>query len=84
MGYYCFHNEPFSFLQKHDFDHFELIFFKRLSCEILFSDFVYLLLNRITFAKKSFLGHWTFIWLQEKDHYLSSSSCSLLVANVYV
>ncbi len=35
------------FLQKHDFDHFDLILFKRLSCKILFSDFVYLLLDRI-------------------------------------
>ncbi len=38
-------------LQKHDFDHFDFILFKRLSCEILFSDFMYLLLNRITYLK---------------------------------
>ncbi len=37
------------FLQKHDFDHFNLILHKRLSCEILFSHFVYLLLDRITY-----------------------------------
>ncbi len=36
------------FLRIHNFDHFELILFKRLSCKILFSDFVYLLLDRIT------------------------------------
>ncbi len=36
------------FLQKHDFDHFDLILFKRLCSEISFSPFVYLLLDRIT------------------------------------
>ncbi len=36
------------FLQKQDFDHFNLILFKRLSREISFSDIVYLLLDRIT------------------------------------
>ncbi len=40
---------PTIFLQKHDFDHFDLILFKRPSCEISFSDFVYLLLNRIAY-----------------------------------
>ncbi len=29
------------FLQKHDFDHFDLTLFKRLSCKISFSNFVY-------------------------------------------
>ncbi len=41
-----------NFLQKHDFDHTDLVLFKRLSREILFSDFVYLLLDRITNSKK--------------------------------
>ncbi len=36
------------FLQKHDFDHFDPILFKRLSCEISFSDFVYFLLDHNT------------------------------------
>ncbi len=39
---------PTIFLQKHDFDHFDIILFKRLSCEISFPDYVYLLLDRIT------------------------------------
>ncbi len=38
------------FLQKHDFDRFDLILFKRLSCEISFSNFVYLSLNHIIFS----------------------------------
>ncbi len=38
-----------NFLQKHDFDHFDRILFKRLTYEILFSDFVYRLLDRIAF-----------------------------------
>ncbi len=38
------------FLQKRNFDHLDLILFKCLSCEILFSDFVYLLLEHITFS----------------------------------
>ncbi len=40
------------FLQKHDFDHFDLIPFKRLCCEILFSKFVYFLLYRITWSQQ--------------------------------
>ncbi len=36
------------FFAKHNFDHFDLILFKRLFCEILFSDFAYLLLDHIT------------------------------------
>ncbi len=41
---------PNNFLQKHDLDHFDHIFFKRLSCKISFSDFVYLLLDRVTYV----------------------------------
>ncbi len=43
-----------NFLQKHDFDHFDLILFKRLSRENSFSDFVYFLLDRNTNLEKSF------------------------------
>ncbi len=39
-----------NFLQKHNFDHFDLTFYKHFSCEILFSDFVYLFLDHITNA----------------------------------
>ncbi len=35
------------FSQKHSFDHFDLILFKRHFRKISFSDFVYLLLDRI-------------------------------------
>ncbi len=50
------------FLQKHDFDHFHLILFKRLSCEISFSDFVYLLLDCITKTENIFLEIlWNFL-----------------------
>ncbi len=42
-----------NFSPKRDFDHFDLILYKRFSCEILFSDFVYLLLDRITFEEIS-------------------------------
>ncbi len=38
------------FLQKHNFD--DLILYKRLYCEISFSYFVYLLLDRITHTSK--------------------------------
>ncbi len=36
-----------NFLQEHNFDQFDLIFFKHLSCKFLFSNFVYLLLDHI-------------------------------------
>ncbi len=39
-----------NFLHKHNFDHFDLILFKRISCKISFSDFVYFLLDHITNA----------------------------------
>ncbi len=38
-----------NFLQKYNFSYFDLILFKPLFCEISFSDFVYLLLDRFTF-----------------------------------
>ncbi len=38
----------FFFFAENDLDHFDFILFKCLSCEISFSDFVYLLLDRIT------------------------------------
>ncbi len=37
------------FLQKCDFDHFDLILFKHLSHKISFSNFVHILLDHITF-----------------------------------
>ncbi len=42
------------FLQKHDFDHFNLILFKRLSFKISFSDFEYLFLDRIIYPYRKF------------------------------
>ncbi len=45
-----------NFFQKRTFDHFNLILFKRLSCEILFSNFVYLLLDRITYTYRRLLA----------------------------
>ncbi len=45
-----------NFLQKHDFDHFDLILFKRLSCEISFYDFMYRLLDRITYGEAVAVG----------------------------
>ncbi len=39
------------FLRKHNFDHFDLILFKRLPCEILFYNSVNLLLDRITYSE---------------------------------
>ncbi len=46
---------PTIFLQKHDFDHFDVILFKRLSCKVLFSAFVYLLLDYITYTENSII-----------------------------
>ncbi len=45
------------FLQKADFDHFDLILNKRLSCAISFSDFVYLLMDRITYIEHNNIEH---------------------------
>ncbi len=58
------------FLQKPDFDHFDLILFKRLFCEISFSDFVYLLLDLVTSLKqnkKSYL-ELSFTRISDKQH----------------
>ncbi len=41
------------FLPKHNFHNFDLILFKRLSCEISFSDFVYVLLDHIIYKHKN-------------------------------
>ncbi len=59
------------FLQKHGFDHFDLILFKRLCCEISFSDFVYLLLDHIT--NKEYCSKYTLTYLKWKlsDEFLS-------------
>ncbi len=49
-----------NFLQKHYCDQFGFIFIKGLSCEISFSDFVYLLLERITFVFMYQIHSWHF------------------------
>ncbi len=43
-----------NFLYKHDFGHFDFILFKLPSCKILFSNFVYLLLDRITYLSAEY------------------------------
>ncbi len=43
--------DSYNFSQKHNFDHFDLILFKRLSSKISLSDFVYLLLDRLTYTE---------------------------------
>ncbi len=62
--------------RKHDFDHFAIILFKRHSCKILFSNFVYLSLDRITnikFLQIFFLSHFLFFSLYQTIYYIHFS-----------
>ncbi len=56
------------FLQKYDFYHFYFILFKRLSCEISFSDFVYLLLDRIAYTEQICTNFGGFLRKFRNDH----------------